>query len=92
MNYLFIFDWLSLLALFVMSIGVLMQWRKIYKTRSVRDIETKEVFIRFSITLVLLIKIFLIGDVYLIAGQIALTISLSLYFFTLLYLKRILKN
>jgi len=92
MNYLFIFDWLSLLALFAVSIGVLMQWRKIYITRSVHDIETKEVFIRFFITLILLVKIFLLKDVYLIIGQTALALSLTVYFLTLLHLKRILKN
>jgi len=87
-SYLAIFDWLSVLALVFMGFGVLKQWRHIYKTRSVKDIVTQEVFIRFIITWILSVKIILIGDIYLIVGQIIFGVTMTIYFFTLLIIKR----
>ena len=82
-----IFDYLSVAALGFMSYGILRQWWHVYKTKSVRDIVATEVVIRCIITLVLLVKLFLVGDAYLIIGQILLAIVILIYTVTLLILK-----
>jgi len=87
MTILKLFDYLAIAALAFMSYGILQQWHHIFKNRSARDIVAQEVLIRFAVTLVLLVKIFLVGDVYLIIGQLILMAAISIYTFTLLYIK-----
>ena len=86
------FDYLSVLALAFMSYGIMRQWHHVYKTKSVKDIELQEVFIRFIITYVLLVKILLVGDIYLIIGQFILATVMLIYFATIFKLKRQNKN
>ena len=83
-----IFDYLSVLALAFMSYGVLKQWHHIYKTGSVKDIVTQEVLIRFIVTVVLFVKIWLVGDIYLILGQTIFLVAVTIYFITLIALKK----
>ncbi|OHA89832.1 MAG: hypothetical protein A2741_02965 [Candidatus Zambryskibacteria bacterium RIFCSPHIGHO2_01_FULL_43_27] len=85
--YLAIFDWLSVLALIFMSIGIFKQWMHIQKTGSADDIVTQEVLTRFIITWILFVKIVLVGDIYLIIGQVVLGIAITMYFITLLHVK-----
>lgn len=82
-----IFDYLAVAALAFMSYGVLKQWHHIFKNKSAQDIITQEVFIRWIITFVLLIKILFVGDTYLIIGQLIFTVAISIYALTLFYIK-----
>lgn len=82
------FDYLAVAALVFMSYGVLKQWYHIFKNRSARDIVGQEVLIRWVITLVLLVKIFLVGDIYLIIGQLVLMAAISVYALTLFHIKK----
>ena len=86
-SYLAIFDWLSILALIFMSMGIFKQWMHIQKTGSADDIVTQEVLTRFIITWILFVKIVLVGDIYLIIGQVVLGIAITMYFITLLHVK-----
>jgi hypothetical protein len=90
MDVLRIFDYLSVAALVFMSYGIFRQWYRIHTTNSVHDIELQEVLIRCVITYILLIKMFLVGDIYLIIGQCIFAVAILIYFITVLKLK--LKN
>ena len=87
MDYLRVFDYLSVAALAFMSYGILKQWHHVYKTKSAKDIVIQEVLIRFVVTAVLYVKIFLVGDFYLIVGQSILLFAIGVYFITLAFLK-----
>ena len=82
-----IFDYLSLAVLVFLSYGVFVQWWHIYKTKSVKDIVTREVVIRFFATLILFIKLVLVGDPYLIIGQAVFLAIVTIYLITLARLK-----
>lgn len=87
MSYAIVFNYLTVTALAVMSFGILEQWWRTYKTRSAEDIVSTEVIIRFMVTLILFIKLWLVGDVFLIIGQTILLSAITLYAATLLYYK-----
>lgn len=82
-----IFDYLSVAGLAFISYGTLLQWYHIFKNKSARDILVQDVMIRWIITLVLLIKVVFIKDIYLIIGQSIWSITISGYALTLLYIK-----
>ena len=83
------FDYIAVLCLGFMSFGILKQWWHIYRTGSAEGIVTTEVVIRFIVTFLLLVKIILVGDPYLIAGQLLLAGAISVYLFTLLPIKKL---
>ena len=87
MDYLKIFDYLSVITLAFLSYGVLSQWWYIYKSKSVKDILTKEVVIRFLATFILWIKMLLVKDIYLIMGQTIFLIAVLTYTLTLIKIK-----
>ncbi|MEK7536885.1 MAG: hypothetical protein AAB584_00355 [Patescibacteria group bacterium] len=87
MTILKIFDYLTIASLAFLSYGVLSQWHYIFKSKSIRDIVVQDVLIRWIATLVLLIKIVFVGDLYLIIGQSIFSLAISTYALTLLYIK-----
>ncbi len=82
-----IFDYLAVASLAFMSYGILTQWWQIKKSNSVKNISGQEVAIRFLVTLILLVKILLVGDAYLIVGQVLLSLAVAIYFITLIKIK-----
>ena len=82
-----IFDYLSVAGLIFISYGTLLQWYHILKNKSAKDILTQDVMIRWIITLVLLVKVLFVGDIYLIIGQSIWSVAISIYALTLLYIK-----
>ncbi|MEK7589167.1 MAG: hypothetical protein AAB479_00865 [Patescibacteria group bacterium] len=82
-----VFNWLSIAALGFMSWGIIGQWLKIRHRTSIEEISLREVTIRWTVTVVLLVKIILVKDPYLIAGQLLLLAGISLYFGTLVIIK-----
>ncbi|MBX4211222.1 MAG: hypothetical protein KW806_00255 [Candidatus Yanofskybacteria bacterium] len=87
MNYTHILNYLSLTALVFMSFGILRQWRHVAHSQSAKDIVFSEVAIRFGLTAILWIKIYLLHDKYLIVGQSALLFALTVYIVTLARIK-----
>jgi hypothetical protein len=83
-----IFDWLSVAALAFLSYGIVSQWLQIRKFSSIREINLREVVIRWTVTAILLVKLVLVGDLYLIIGQLLLLLAVSLYIVTLIRIKR----
>ncbi len=78
---------LAIAALAFMSFGILKQWHLIRKTGVTSGISLTEVLIRFTVTYVLLVKILLVGDIYLIVGQIMLAAAITLYMITLVLVR-----
>ena len=87
MSILKVFDYLTIASLAFLSYGVLAQWHYIFKNKSIRDIVVQDVLIRWIATLVLLIKIIFVGDLYLIIGQSIFSLAISIYALTLFYIK-----
>jgi hypothetical protein len=84
-----ILDWLSVAALAFMSYGIVGQWLQIRKLSSIREINLREVAIRWTVTAILMVKLALVGDPYLIVGQLLLLSAVSLYIVTLLRIKHL---
>ena len=82
-----IFGILSVVALGFLSFGVLKQWRLVSRTGSTANISTTEVTIRVVVTVILLIKILLTGDLYLSIGQSLLATVLVIYYIHFLHLR-----
>jgi len=78
---------LAIAALAFMSFGIFKQWHLVWTTRVTSGISLTEVSIRFTVTYILLVKILLVGDIYLIIGQILLAGAITLYLATLLLVR-----
>ena len=80
-------DLLTLLSYIALNVDILFQIRRIYQTKSSRDLSVLGMSIRYAAILIILIKFISISDLPLIIGQglIVLTfttyIALALYYF-----------
>ena len=80
-------DLLTLLSYIALNVDILFQIRRIYQTKSSRDLSLVGMSIRYAAILIILIKFISISDLPLIIGQglIVLTfttyIALALYYF-----------
>ena len=80
-------DLLTLLSYIALNVDILFQIRRIYQTKSSRDLSLVGMSIRYAAILIILIKFISINDLPLIIGQglIVLTfttyIALALYYF-----------
>jgi uncharacterized protein with PQ loop repeat len=80
-------DLLTLLSYIALNVDILFQIRRIYKTKSSRDLSLFGMSIRYAAILIILIKFISISDLPLIIGQglIALTfttyLALAVYYF-----------
>ena len=82
-----LFDYLSVLALALLSFGILEQWWNIRKTRAIHEIVFSEVVIRFVVSAILVVKLFFLKDAYLLIGQILFMVAVTIYLATLLIIK-----
>lgn len=72
------------IAFVILSGGVLLQTKKTYHTKSVKDISAAEVALRFVASIILLLKFFYTADSYLIVGQAIFTLIYLGYFLLVL--------
>jgi len=83
MNFL---DWLTLLSYVALNIDILFQIRRIYQTKSSKDLSLIGMTIRYIAIIIILIKFIKLSDVALIAGQALIAVTFTIYFiFALTY-------
>lgn len=71
-----------MVAFAILSLGIVLQIRKIYLVKNAQSIATWEVILRFVASSLLLVKFFGTYDLYLIIGQGIFT-AIYLYYFLL---------
>lgn len=78
----------TFLAYSLLTGGVILQIIKTFKT-TIEGIAITEVACRLSACLIILIKLFSVGDYYLILGHSVLTSTVAFHFLRLIYIKYI---
>ncbi len=74
----------SMIAFVILSLGIILQIRKIYLIRNAQSIAVWEVILRFLASSLLLVKFFGTRDLYLIIGQGIFT-AIYLYYCMLVF-------
>jgi len=74
----------SMIAFAILSLGIVLQIRKIYLIKNAQSIAVWEVILRFLASSLLLVKFFGTYDLYLIIGQGIFT-AIYLYYFVLVF-------
>ena len=77
MNFL---DWLTLLSYIGLNTDILFQIRRIYQTKSSRDLSLLGMSIRYAVGIIILIKFVSLKDTPLIIGQGMIAITFTIYF------------
>ena len=77
MNFL---DWLTLISYIALNADILFQIRRIYHTKSSRDLSLLGMTIRYAAILIILIKFISLNDTPLIIGQGLIAITFTAYF------------
>jgi len=72
-------DLLTLLSYIALNVDILFQIRRIYHTKSSRDLSLFGMSIRYTAILIILIKFISISDVPLIIGQGLITLTFTTY-------------
>ncbi len=83
----FVINYATIIAFIALSIGILLQIRKIFKRKSVKDISIAEVSIRLSATFLIWLKIIMTHDSYLLLGQSLVLFVYSSYLLIILSYK-----
>jgi hypothetical protein len=78
-------DLLTLLSYIALNVDVLLQIKRIYHTRSSRDLSLLGLSIRYIAILIILIKFISISDLPLIIGQGLIALTFTTYFALALY-------
>jgi len=78
-------DVLTILSYLGLNVDIIFQIRRIYSTKSSRDISLFGMSIRYTAILIILIKFITVSDVSLIIGQILILITFTLYFILALF-------
>jgi len=73
-------NWLTLFSYIALNVDVLLETRKIYRTKSSADLSLFGMAIRFFALVILLIKFDSLGDVSLIIGQGLVALTFAFYF------------
>lgn len=73
-------DWLTFLSYAALNVDILFQIRRIYHTKSSRDLSLAGMTIRYVAILIILIKFISIDDYPLILGQTLIVVTFSIYF------------
>ena len=81
-------DILTLLSYIALNVDVLLQVRRIYITKSARDLSLLGMSIRYVAILIILIKFWSLSDIPLLIGQGLIAVSFSLYFGLAVYYVR----
>ena len=80
-----ILDLLTLLSYIALNVDILFQIKRIYETKSSRDLSIVGMSIRYVAILIILIKFMRISDVPLIIGQGLIVLTFTTYFALALY-------
>jgi hypothetical protein len=78
-------DTLTLLSYIALNIDILFQIKRIYKTKSSRDLSLLGMSIRYAAILIILVKFISISDLPLIIGQALITLTFTTYFVVAVY-------
>src|SRR5262249_25989252 len=80
-----ILDLLTLLSYIALNVDILFQIKRIYETKSSRDLSIVGMGIRYAAILIILIKFMRISDVPLIIGQGLIVLTFTTYLLLALY-------
>jgi hypothetical protein len=80
-----ILDLLTLLSYIALNVDILFQIRRIYETKSSRDLSLAGMSVRYAAILIILIKFMGISDVPLIIGQGLIVLTFTTYLALALY-------
>ena len=83
-----IIDYALIIAFIALTLDIIIQIIHIWKRRSSKDISLKGCIIRFIGVLIILVKFFLLKDIYLIFGQTLLMLTYILYIFLIIYFRK----
>jgi len=83
-----IVDYALIVAFVALTADIIMQIFHIAKRKSSGDISIKGCIIRSFGALVLLIKFFLLSDIYLVIGQTIFLLSYATYFLLIIYYRK----
>ena len=78
-------DVLTLLSYIALNVDILFQIRRIYHTKSSRDLSLFGMSVRYAAILIILIKFITLSDVPLIIGQGLIVLTFTTYFALALY-------
>jgi hypothetical protein len=78
-------DLLTLLSYIALNVDILFQIRRIYQTKSSRDLSLVGMSIRYAAILIILIKFISISDLPLIIGQGLIVLTFTTYIAIALY-------
>jgi uncharacterized protein with PQ loop repeat len=78
-------DLLTLLSYMALNVDILLQIKRIYRTKSSHDLSLAGMSIRYAAILIILIKFISISDVPLIIGQGLIVLTFTTYFTLSLY-------
>ncbi len=78
-------DIFTILSYIGLNVDILFQVRRIYKTKSSRDISLFGLSIRYTAILIILIKFISLSDIALIIGQGLILITFTSYFMLALF-------
>lgn len=73
-------DWLTLLSYIALNVDITLQIRRIYTTKSSKDLSLAGMFVRYVAILIILIKFISISDIPLIIGQGLIALTFTTYF------------
>jgi len=75
-----ILDWLTLISYIALNVDIVLQIKRIYRTKSSEDLSLAGMTIRYAAILVIVIKFAAIGDRTLIIGQSIAVVTFGTYF------------
>jgi uncharacterized protein with PQ loop repeat len=78
-------DLLTLASYIALNVDILFQIKRIYRTKSSRDLSLTGMAIRYAAILIILIKFITISDLPLIIGQALILLTFTTYFALALY-------
>jgi hypothetical protein len=73
-------DLLTLLSYIALNVDIALQVRRIYRTKSSRDLSLLGLSVRYAAILIILIKFISVSDVPLIIGQALIVLTFTTYF------------
>jgi len=83
-----ILDLATIASYIALNVDILLQIRKIYSTKSSRDLSLLGMSIRYIAILIILIKFWSLSDIPLLVGQGLIATTFSIYFVLALYYLR----
>jgi uncharacterized RDD family membrane protein YckC len=78
-------DLLTLLSYVALNVDIMFQLRRIYRTKSSRDLSLFGMSVRYAAILIILFKFISLSDVPLILGQGLIVLTFTTYFALALY-------